>query len=301
MGENLIKSEEKAKVLFIGNGINNINNKKKWENILADIIKDCKLEGKIVNYKEKPFPLLYEEIYLNSGKDESRIKAVIAKMISKIEPNDTHKKIKELGCKEIITTNYDYKLEDVFDINTEKKNNEGIIDEKKYNIFRCYASDTIKIWHVHGENKKHDTITLGYEHYCGQLQKMREYTVSGTDYKNPNVPKDPLKRRIKNFNMQYSWIDHFFLSNIHIIGFSYDTSEIDLWWLIAYRARMLKANKKKINNNIYYYYKAKRDEDDKNFKNKIQLLQACGVVPIKLNGKDWRDYYKNVFDKIKTL
>ena len=34
----------------------------------------------------------------------------------------------------------------------------------------------------------------------------------------------------------------FFNSDIHIVGFGFDYSEIDLWWILNKRARMMLAN-----------------------------------------------------------
>lgn len=57
-------------VLFVGNDINNINNAESWEELLQRIIEFCGIQNKINNIKSKPFPLLYEEIYLTSNKND---------------------------------------------------------------------------------------------------------------------------------------------------------------------------------------------------------------------------------------
>lgn len=97
------------RVLLIGNAINNINNSTSWENLLKRIVK---VSGNNINVsKEKPFPLLYEEIYLKALKssniDEDELKSKIAEIISEIEPNEIHDELLALNIRDYITTNYD--------------------------------------------------------------------------------------------------------------------------------------------------------------------------------------------------
>ncbi len=51
-------------VLLIRNGVNNLTNKQGWQNLLVSITKICDVD--IDTTSKKPFPLLYEEIFLKS-------------------------------------------------------------------------------------------------------------------------------------------------------------------------------------------------------------------------------------------
>jgi hypothetical protein len=91
----------------------------------------------------------------------------------------------------------------------------------------------------------------------------------------------------------------FFNSNIHILGFSLDYSETDIWWLLTKRARILNEEKSSnlISNNIYFY--------DRNIKaDKEELLKSLNVTVIKPkedNYKDnWHQYYTDTIKKIKN-
>ena len=65
-----------------------------------------------------------------------------------------------------------------------------------------------------------------------------------------------MKEKIRNKQFtDSSWVELFFSSNIHIMGFSLDFAETDIWWVINRRARMMKDPdlKGRINNRICFY------------------------------------------------
>lgn len=289
------------KVVFVGNGINNIyeTNPHSWENILSKIVGIS--EKDITITKEKPFPLLYEEIYLKTlkakGIKENVLKDKIATLIEEIEPNSIHQDLINLNFENYITTNYDYSLEKVLlkdsEINLIKNN--GIVQESKYSVFRHNVIGTKKFWHVHGELNNSNSITLGYEHYGGQLQQFRNYVVSGTNYKNSNINRLTLHKQLKNKSItsKYSWIDFLFTHDVHIIGLSLDYIETDLWYLLTNRARFQMEHSDLINNKITYYCPEK-------YKNvfKEQLMEANNIQTVYLPGEKVI-YYNNVINNLK--
>ena len=56
-------------VVFVGNGVNNLKNDYKWENLIEDLIQHIGATGQI-NTNGKPFPLLYEEIWVKAIREE---------------------------------------------------------------------------------------------------------------------------------------------------------------------------------------------------------------------------------------
>src|SRR5690606_31986714 len=128
-------------------------------------------------------------------------------------------------------------------------------------------------WHIHGDCNNPSSINLGYEHYCGQLQKMRDYVVNGTNYTSETVYKEPLIKRLsqqKKLNLQ-SWIDLFFTTDILILGLSLDIVEIVIWWVLIYRARNKFYRKSNFISNKLLYYTTKKWYNIS--KDKMQLLQ----------------------------
>ncbi|HVI43660.1 MAG TPA: hypothetical protein VM802_02270 [Chitinophaga sp.] len=283
-------------VLLIGNDINNISSGQSWKDLLQDIITFCHTGDSVVIDDKKPFPLLYEEIFLTAirrGKlREKDLKAFIAIKAAEIKGNEIHTAIRALKPAHILTTNYEFTLE-----GRTPYENTSVITEKFYSIFRRYKLDDITYWHIHGDCLNPMSINLGFEHYGGQLQLMRNYVVSGTFYSSKEVPKASLLRRIHAKQVyNHSWIDLFFTQDVHIFGLSLDFVETDLWWLLTYRARQKFHHKNiPVPNNIYYYIP---EEYMLSAKFKLDLLAANDVNIISLPGKDKLSYYKKIIQSL---
>ncbi len=82
-----------TKALLIGNDINNATETYSWNDLIKGLLEYAKIDKKI-NQVDKPFPMLYEEIYLNSRRahdtPESRLKKYIAANTRKLNPNKLH-------------------------------------------------------------------------------------------------------------------------------------------------------------------------------------------------------------------
>ena len=283
-------------VLLIGNGINNLTNKESWSNLLKSMAMFCKVDGDVEISNLKPFPLLYEEIFLRSRNiSELSLKRHISKEVRGIIGNDIHDLIRAKEFNDIITTNYDYTLQgNQSTKTTDALKNQGVVKETKYNIFRHNKVSKTKVWHIHGECNSPGSITLGYEHYGGQLQQMRNYVVSGTHYKNKKNQKS-LSRKLRTGEVCFeSWLDLFFKKNIHIIGLSMDFVETDLWWLLTYRARLMKSERGKISNKIFYYTPQKYIESSKQ---RMDLMKSINIEIVKKN-KENVEYYTEVLKSI---
>ena len=95
---------------------------------------------------------------------------------------------------------------------------------------------------------------------------------------NKNLQKiKPIKEKVElNEYDNLSWIELFFKSDVHIIGFGFDFYEIDLWNILAKRSRL-----NDLTNNIYYYTtllsEIKDDSDRIMETQKIALLKSLSV------------------------
>ncbi len=294
------------KVLLVGNDINNITSDYSWSNLVDGLIEYGNLRGQVDRRDDKPFPHLYEEIYLNAirkkTKNELEIKKYIASNTSKLKPNAIHRKLLDFPIDNILTTNYDYSLERCDNAQIKLKN-AGVVKESKYSIFRHHEVQGKRIWHIHGSQGTPSSITLGYEHYGGYLQMMRNYVTAGTKTTYVHKEYAPIIRRLKRNQIDFdSWIDFFFTHDIIIIGYSLELVEIHLWWLLTYRSRLkLEKRYKGINitNNIIYFY-----PDNCSDPTKLDLLKANGIqsIPIGLYDKENRmPYYNSVIDEVAKL
>lgn len=175
----------------------------------------------------------------------------------------SHRKFVDLGYKTIITTNYDYILEELLKDFYDKNEIGGNDSERKYSLYRYRQMGEIKIYHVHGEANVPSSICLGYEHYAGIIEKM----INDISRKTKTNTKDPrILDIIKNpteSKGDKTWAIKFFTMDIDIVGLSLYESEIDLWWLITYRAFLKFAHslgRKLINNKIRYHGIKSRDK-----------------------------------------
>jgi len=297
-----------SKVLLVGNGINRVSNKLAWRHLINALIGKIGATGQI-RVENKPFPLLYEEIYIEAVErgefDEREIKEFIAERVSGLKKSAIHDEIIKLSFQDILTTNYDYNLEKVKIQNTSHIKNQGVVSEKRYNLFRNDKVDNTNFWHIHGECNLPSCIMLGFEHYSGYLQQMRNYVVTGAGSSYKDFEPEALEKRFVEKEIKlYSWIDFFFKKDIHILGFTFGFEEIHLWWILTYRARMKygydKSKKKKtsVENRIRYYYPAPEGEK---IRNKLELLRSYNVLPVSVNldGQNWTQYYMDALEKIR--
>lgn len=287
-------------VVLVGNDINNIADKMSWEKLLDQLAEYFSIS---VDFEKKPFPLAYEEIFFECVKthNESKVKKHVADLVMKIKHNKIHEKLMDLGCENILTTNYDLSLESVLSSNTKSLKNNGYIKESLYSLFRYHEVGHKKVWHIHGSANAYQSITLGYEHYSGYLQHMRSYVVTGTKdtYKRRSFP--PLTKRFKDDKVEHlSWVDMFFTKDVHILGLSLDFNEIDLWWLLTFRQKSKLAKRLDITNEVHYYIPKAYVESSKS---KLDLLKSVGVhiKEIDSNYQSNRsDYYNHVIEQIRS-
>lgn len=139
-------------VLFIGNDINNVNNNRSWEELLLEITTFLNVNNELSNIKSKPFPLLYEAIFLRAlakGRNpEGPLKKEIARLVSEIKPNSIHKRIMSFELPNILTANYEYSLQQASKYRQQTLSNLGHIDESTYSVFRHNKTSKSNIWEI---------------------------------------------------------------------------------------------------------------------------------------------------------
>jgi hypothetical protein len=285
------------RALLVGNGINNIVRNNSWDDLLQDIIKFCGVDCEVRDSREKPFPMLYEEIFLQSlrvgHRREYELKKFIAESVSDIRRHAIHDLIAQFDCEHVLTTNYEFSLEGAV-----PARNDGVVHEKIYSVFRRYRFGDKNFWHVHGDCRYPASISLGYEHYGGQLQQMRNYVITGTNYTAGAAPKKSLLRRLDAGQVEYdSWIDLFFTADLYIFGLTLDFVESDLWWLLTYRAREKYYRRNKLITNRIVYFIPERHLP--RAQARIDLLRANGVEIVSDIAYDDKElYYRQVLERI---
>lgn len=263
-------------VLLFGNGLNIPFSGISWNEFLKKISCNKDLDPTKLNI---PMPL--KAILLTKNNIHNSLSQYKNDLYGKVESDiqrEYLEKILSLEFDHILTTNYSYELE------IASQGSSGINDnclkklmkhtssvkkaEGKYLLHTYNECDfkghTNKIWHIHGEARKQSSIILGHYYYAGLLCKIKKYLDDkGKEYYNKQI--EGTKANIN------SWMDAFILGDVYVLGFGYDFSEFDLWWLLD-RKEQEKANKGK----VYYFTPEPYDLDEK-----LELLKIFNTVEIK--------------------
>lgn len=286
-------------VVLFGNGLNLLSNDLSWHDLLDKILHKG-LEGKATSVcipSALPNTLQYDFILFNSdnvGKSivEERqldLKKCIAENVKDFDTNDIYKILGKLKVDTYLTTNYDHTLDDslrhigyVLDLSKSNK------QEKLYNIRRSRAfsksGDTKIIYPIHGDIDNPKSIVIGYNHYCGTIGKLDAYLKGRAEWEGNPLLKMDERLYLKDFAVK-SWIDHFFFLNVHILGLGLDFSEIDLWWILDRRKRLIMEGCP-IKNHIFFYDIVKKDVsscDDKDLSREDLKLKAKYEILAKMN------------------
>lgn len=244
--------------LLIGNGLNRtLETSISWGDLLKDIAEDFGVDY----YEDIPMPQEFERIinsYLKTSNNPTSnvyedIKKKIAEKIkcTKLPDGAIHNKLRNLPVNVVMTTNYDYLLEYVFDSSYVHKGDTG----KKYLDEFTSIQKGIKFFHIHGMVASPKSICLGYEHYAGLVERLRS---SLNKKENNENSKMIIKQILYNEKDKLNtWGEKFYTSNVAILGLGLTSCEIDLWWLITHRAYLYYSNyfglKFQIKNRIVFF------------------------------------------------
>ena len=297
--------------IFFGNSFNLVSpGAKTWNELLSEIANNS---DDVI--KDIPNTLQYEDLYLARKIDlsklpeskilhseEFQIKYRISELVSSFSFNELHEILASLNSHSYITTNYDHTFEDkLIESGLLEKPEKSDTSEQLYSVRRVHSyydsnTDSItKVWPIHGEYKHPKSIMLGYDHYCGSIGKVDSYIKGRYSKYGVKIPGIIDRLKSKDTNI-HSWIDLFFMNNIHIIGFGLDYSELDIWWLLNKRMRFIHDGETVIQNKITIY-----GCDDCLDKQKAKLLDSFGVQAVILPKpeSDWFAVNKELLAMLK--
>lgn len=311
----------KPQSILFGNGLNRLTDgNPSWDDLLKDIAKEdidknipntLRYEAVIVTepYRAEATKLKSSDgnsiitsdghvLYASGEVIEAKLKKDIAERISGFQPNFAYDTIAKFPVEHYMTTNYDNTLLKAIG---EKSLDVRYRPEKIYSIRRCYALNGVKskqsYWPLHGNVDSPASIMLGYDHYCGALSKIESYVKGG--YEMPNVGRiqSLVSRLEEGIRDIYSWIDLFFVTDVHIIGLDLKYEEFDLWWVLNRRQRIRRKDPKLVTNRIVYYPVDPVTQDKK------QLFKGFDVVVFDLdkNTEDYPQSYKKQLLRMEEM
>ena len=277
------------KILLLGNGINRAFNSDSWDDLLNTI--DRRAERYDIGDYRCPETLKAVLV------TEDNVDRALSEQKERLGNLGTEKPEKQMrllrrllnaGFDEILTTNYSYELETAAlghgRVNERAlKRMQGHTDEvgrcetslmlHTYNAFE-FGGRGHRVWHVHGEARKPDSMILGAYYYGGLLGKMIDL-----NKKRGNVYSQP-KPQIR------SWTDAFILGDVYILGFGMGFAESDMWWLLN--------RKKRGGNNVgkTYFYELKPEKDINRAKMDLLSLMNVEIIYKSVRGNDWQSVYE---------
>lgn len=264
------------KILLVGNGINLVSDKSvSWNDLLNRIAGTASTTHEEDIRNAKPFTLWFEEIIRKSG--SSNIKNQISSYLDNyLVSNKYHSQLMDLGFDNILTTNYDYNLEnsqpDEWHTNQSAK-------ETYYSLFRKNSCGQQNVWHIHGELKNSNSIMLGHDQYSGYLHKIRSFLTTGVPTEVKERKGQPYRSKFSGKKMKgktdvISWVDLFLENEVHIVGFSFDYTENHLWNLLMYKEKLRKKGK---SIGVVNYHRCSTNKQNINDEAKLSILTSLGT------------------------
>ena len=306
------------RTILLGNGLNRISYDASWSGLVHTIDEDFKkidgvdylLEDKIPNTIQFNSRLI--KAWKKSGTNtfnlldsNKNLKLIIKEELKKYSPISLHQQLLSTHPQHIITTNYDYVINKAIEAVGfySSYNIDDSYQEQKYSIRRCKKyfhnnkRDNITVWNIHGELNYINSIMLGYDHYCNTIGLIDDYLNGSYKYNKRLRKSQSMTDKILNNGEEVlSWIDLFFFSDIHILGFGFGYEELDLWYVLMKRKELqTQLGKDKINNKIYFY-----NRGTKNGKRELLELYDIQVIETEATpiGKDYSPVYEDLIKKM---
>lgn len=283
-------------ILFVGNGINISFGGSSWDRVLAGLSTG---EFDYDHYAIKQLPYSLQTIVISSDSVSDGMGDIAKELMPRRLCNEHRELLREylsLPFDAILTTNYSYELEVAakpdFNLSIGKvskyriKTRQLSSNKDEFGIYNYIKADDKNIWHIHGEAARPRSMVMGHYFYGRLLAEIQQRV--------PEVIRS-YKASLKNKTAYQpkSWIDYFLISNIHIVGFGLDASEMDVWWLINCKKRNFRSCGK-----IYFY------EPNLDNPNKYALKALTDIFNIKpyspkVNKSGYKKFYHDALEAIR--
>lgn len=289
-----ISPGRRPRVLLLGNGLNRVYGGASWEGLLQKINRTGYTPEQV---KEIPMPM--QAVLLSGDHVDSSLKE-LRRELTQYEGHpwleEQMRKLLAMPFDCILTPNFTYEVECAADpeflsapgrYRRYQRHTPAVSRVERQFMLHTYyllpsPTGPVPVFHVHGEARKPDSVILGHYYYGTLLFRYDTYLTErapGGKYRmDPEVQ---------------SWLDYFILGDVYTLGFGFDTSEIDLWWLLCRKKR------EKADHGGVYYFEPQRRKT----RTRHALLQAYRTECISLGWSDpdpegFRKFYEEAVDEI---
>lgn len=255
-----ILNDPKSMTFLVGNGFNRyVSNASSWADVLKYIsTKNCIDNSALHNFtfsSGMSFPEMFSIIEAKHDlegrnkvdKNKKSLREEIANfLLTKKEIECGFLKFVKEKCSNIITTNFDFRLEECLKINCTKEINSPSNDNVSksshyYYLFQYFGKkDGPKVWHIHGHCIRPSSLKLSLSNYTCTLDYIKKKLfVDNDDNKKHISPKDKEGKWIG----YSSCLGQFFTDKkLVIIGCGLDSQETLLRELLIYKCRYWEGN-----------------------------------------------------------
>ncbi|MBQ9459530.1 MAG: hypothetical protein IJU66_06305 [Oscillospiraceae bacterium] len=302
----------RPQVLLLGNGINRAFGGGSWGQLIRDIScnealpEDCELH--------LPMPLRAILVTGDTmGESLRRVGDILYGKLGDRGHVDMLRELLELNFDHILTTNFSYELEQAAqsDLHLSDAVLRGMMRhtdasrqaEARY-LFYTYCDlewrgRRTPVWHIHGEGRKPDSMILGHYYYANLLEKITSYIKA----ESPRYHREQEKGEIPRIK---SWADAFLFGDVYVLGFGYDVSEFDLWWLLNRKKR------ERVQTGRTWFFAPAEHLEPGRINEKEELLHVLGVevrhcgsfraggTPIE-RSLGFREFYERAMGEIREL
>ena len=291
-------------VLLLGNGLNRAFDSHDWNALIKKLWSSeaaFSMENEVLD--SVPFPL--KIVLATNDRVDEALGGCGNLLCNKRELGDLRDPLRQLlkmPFDHILTTNYSYELEmatkDIKCSSCGKcalKRSTGHTDavkclEAKYMLhsYNCVNVDghERKVWHIHGEARKPNSVIIGHYYYGNLLARIQNEL-------NKRGNKQYERQKSGESALIESWVDAFIMGDVYILGFGYDLSEMDLWWLLNRKKR------EKAQHGRTMFYEPETEETIA----KHALLKTYGVDvrTLGVRGKpdDFKSFYRAAIEDIR--
>ena len=296
----LLPPGRRPRVLLLGNGLNRVFGGASWTGLLREINRTHFTTEQV---RSLPFPL--QAVLLSDDHVDQSLKSLQRKLTAcEMHPwlEGQLKKLLDPPFDAILTANFTYELEYAADpafgaipyrARRYRRHTRAVSQAEKWFMLSTYydlpigSGRTVPLFHIHGEALKPDTVILGHYYYGNLLFRYDDYLTRyapGQSYRDRMTP-DGLE--------VLSWLDYFILGDVYTVGFGFDVSEMDLWWLLCRKKRERAAH-----GSVLFFEPDRTSAETKN-----ALLNAYGVKRFPLGARDlkssdYQEFYERAVNEI---
>ena len=218
---------------------------------------------------------------------EIDIKTKLKEKMAHFEAPAFYDKLAELEADNYITTNYETFLNNpLMKRGYKRKNTECSIRNIEAHFTFVNGEKKIRLWNMHGSFDIEERIMLGLYEYCESVTKLKRMFEQSNGLLNAEIEKN-------------SWPYVMLHSNVYILGFGLGYEEIDLWYFLTIRKRLIR--EKIIERNKIIYYSINDNSLDIG---KAKLLEALDVevepIPFDWSGRAYEKAYDIIYKRIKA-